>query len=223
MAAEHFTRAEEIFTPEVVKRLAEIGQFQPSANLNTFREMLCLAAGYYFEEINAPDSNKIAREVTDLFGGKLNLEEVTETTRHYIKQRAERLGKAWPQAPEDIQNLAAFGRICAPDTKREKTRRTTIIRPVLFAPTPTRHPKKRVASTVFTAQLKAAYEHANNKPAPKTATTRQSTQSGDDLIGPFPKLVREVFRLCGTPEVNVRKALDRARLLMKKRTPLPEM
>lgn len=223
MAAEHFTRADAIFTPEVVKQLAEIGQFQPTADLDVFREMLCPAAGFYFEDIDTPDRNKIYYEMEDLYYGKLKLDDASEITRYYLRQRAERLGRAWPPAPEHLPNLAAFGMKWVCDTKRAKNRRKLILAPELFAQKPEKHPKKRLAATVFTARLIAAYEHANNKPAPKTATIRFSTQSDETLIGPFARLVREVFRLCGTPEVHVARSLERAKKLMEKTRPDPEI
>jgi hypothetical protein len=223
MTAEHFTRAEKIFDPETVKRLAEIGKFEATANLENFRDLLSSAAGFYLEELDTPDCNAIAREMKNLYDGKVGLSDVSETTQRIVRQRAERLGKEWPPSSGDIKSLAARGAEVVSDTKRSKTRRKKKIAPILIAPTPTRHPKKRLASTIFTAQIKAIVSHVNGRPPPDTATIRPSTQIGDDLIGPFPRMLREVFRLCGTAEVDVRHALERALDLMEKRDPLPEI
>jgi hypothetical protein len=217
MAAEHFTKAEKIFGPEVVERLAEIGQFRPSADLDTFREMICLATGFYLEELDAPDGNKIAREIKDLFHGKISLDDATETTRHYIQQRAKRLGKPWPPTPRRMRNLVVMGGICSYEIKRQKNRRKIIYTPVMFAPSATRNPKRRVAATVLVVQLRAAYQYAAGKVAPETATMRFSTQSDESLIGPFARFASEVFRLCETPTVNVVRTMNQARLLMIER------
>jgi len=210
MTAEHFTRAEKIFDPETVKRLAEIGKFEATANLENFRDLLSLAAGLYLEELDAPDCNAIVREMKNLYDGKVGLSDVSETTQRIVRQRAERLKKEWPPSSGDIKSLAACGAEVVPDTKRSKTRRKMKMVPILFAPTPTRHPKRRLAATVFTTQIKAIFSIVNGGPPPETATIRPSTQIDDDLIGPFPKMLREIFRLCETPEVDVRHALQRA-------------
>ena len=63
------TRAEHIFSIEVVKELASIGKFPEKADLSIFREMLCFCVSLYLAETKSADSNQIAREMklrTDL-------------------------------------------------------------------------------------------------------------------------------------------------------------
>ncbi len=204
-----FARADQIFSANVVARLAKIGGFPPTADLDLFGEFLRVAAGYYLEKLTAPSVNVVGREVERLYKSKIALEAVSQTTRRLLQLRADRLGISWPPPAEEIPKLTSFGGAINEDKKRSKDRRRMLLQPLLFAPGATQHPPKREPERIFLKQLRAAVFHATGKKPARTATYRQSRVSGETLIGPFARMAKEAFRLCGAPHVDVANIMNR--------------
>ncbi len=204
-----FTRADQIFSADVIARLAKIGRFPVTADLNLFGELLRLAAGFYLEDRDEPSVNTVHREVEQLYKAKIGLDAVSQATRRLIKMRADRLGISWPPSMDEIRKLSAFGGRMEEDRKRAKDRRGKVLKPMLFAPDALRHPPKREAERIFLGRLRDAVFHATGKRPPITATYRPSRLADETLIGPYARMVREVFRLCRS-HVDVADIMNRA-------------
>jgi len=209
-AADDIERADQIFSPAIVKAIAKRSKLPAEADLAIFAECIRIAAVFYFQSVRLRSVKKRHDELATLYSAaeKRKYEEVAALLkdlspigRAQIEQRAHRRKIDLP-ALCDLQNIERRDSACESVAKlvrlgghwkigrmRPSGKRSHTWQPVLLAPASPRNPPKRDSERAFIEGLQITWRVATKKEAARTASRERP--------GPFVRLAQECLRLIG--------------------------
>jgi hypothetical protein len=210
-----------VFNDARITQLVAIGRLPDSGDRQLFGESVRKAARIYTRDARSPSVGTVREEIAALYRAAerrqyeratMLLTQLSPQARTYLAgrlklpgPRAAKLKLPSVQALRNISRRDAgcemIERVCRiggryiEGRKRPSGKRSTTRQPLLFAPVPNKHPRKRGPELRFVMYLQSAWLEAVGKPPTATVNPSRSDR-------PFADFVRECLKLVGAKHAD---------------------